>query len=237
MEDSHQAVTAKCLEKLFLNYVTPLITDPHQFAYRPGRSTEDALLTSMGIISNHLVSHPKHSVESVFVDFTSAFNTMSPTVLVNKLIEHNIHPNIIRWTHSYLMVISNNKKSAVLTISISSPQGCVLSPALFSIYTIDIRSTSNSTFIIKYADDTLIMELSSPSFTSTLQQTMDDLHQLCKDRNLLINATKTKSLTFPNARDTPSSCQLTINDSQLVVQWHSCRFQKMFLNFEGVDWN
>ena len=40
--------------------------------------------------------------------------------------------------------------SKILTINTGAPQGCVLSPALFTLYTNDCKSTSRSCTIVKY---------------------------------------------------------------------------------------
>ena len=101
----------------------------------------------MDAVSNHLYQNSKNSVTSLFLDFTSAFNTISPTTLVNKLIPTNLNSNIINWTYNYLTnrqqkVKTPNSTSAMIVTSIGSSQGCVPSPILFSIYTDQIISQS-----------------------------------------------------------------------------------------------
>ena len=101
----------------------------------------------MDAVSNHLYQNSKNSVTSLFLDFTSAFNTISPTTLVNKLIPTNLNSNIINWTYNYLTnrqqkVITPNSTLAMIVTAIGSSQGCVPSPILFSIYTDQIISQS-----------------------------------------------------------------------------------------------
>lgn len=43
--------------------------------------------------------------------------------------------------------------SDVLTVSNGCQQGCVLSPALFPLFTNDLRITDNDSELIKYADN------------------------------------------------------------------------------------
>ena len=90
----------------------------------------------MDAVSNHLYQNSKNSVTSLFLDFTSAFNTISPTTLVNRLIPTNLNSNIINWTYNYLTnrqqkVITPNSTSALIVISIGSFKGCVPSPYYF----------------------------------------------------------------------------------------------------------
>ena len=58
------SMISTCLERLLVKLFQPLITDPLQFAYRPGRSTEDALLLTIDLVSDNLDKNSKNSVKS-----------------------------------------------------------------------------------------------------------------------------------------------------------------------------
>ena len=55
------------------------------FAYRKNRSVEDATLTMLNKIHQHLDKQGSY-VRALFVDFSSAFNTILPQVIIQKLI-------------------------------------------------------------------------------------------------------------------------------------------------------
>ncbi|KAK3565407.1 hypothetical protein QTP86_007942 [Hemibagrus guttatus] len=65
-------VVMKCFEKL---------VQSHQFAYRENRSTEDAVTTALHAALSHL---EKQGSYVLFVDYSSAFNTILLYILVDK---------------------------------------------------------------------------------------------------------------------------------------------------------
>ncbi|KAI3354592.1 hypothetical protein L3Q82_019091 [Scortum barcoo] len=77
----------KCFErlvKLFITSSIPDSLDPLQFAYRPNRSTEDAIALTLHTALSHLDQRDTY-VRMLFIDYSSAFNTIVPSKLVTKL--------------------------------------------------------------------------------------------------------------------------------------------------------
>lgn len=75
----------KCFKRLVLPHLKaslPTALDPHQFAYRTNWCTEDAISTSLHSSLTKLDS-PNSYIRRMFVDFSSAFNTMFPSMLVS----------------------------------------------------------------------------------------------------------------------------------------------------------
>ena len=70
------------LPKLFA-YVKPNM-DILQFAYLPNRCTEDALNTFLHELTQHLDKGCNYA-RCLFIDYSSAFNTMQPHVLLDRL--------------------------------------------------------------------------------------------------------------------------------------------------------
>lgn len=65
---------------------TESLLDPMQFAYRPKRGVEDATVTLLHLLIRHLEGKGSHA-RVLFVDFSSAFNTIQPHVLIGRLLE------------------------------------------------------------------------------------------------------------------------------------------------------
>jgi hypothetical protein len=73
----------KCFERLVMvhiNSIIPDTLDPLQFAYHPNRSTNDAIHTAL----SHLDKRNTY-VRMLFIDYSTAFNTIVPTKLITKL--------------------------------------------------------------------------------------------------------------------------------------------------------
>ena len=76
----------KVFESLFCDFVSPIL-DPvlidHQFGFRPRRSTKGNLLTHIDYLSNALENG--HQVDTIYTDFSKAFDRVSHDILLNKL--------------------------------------------------------------------------------------------------------------------------------------------------------
>jgi len=97
-------------------------------------------------------------VRILFIDFSSAFNTIVPSRLAGKLIELGLNTPLCAWILHFLtampQVIRVGKQtSRPLTLNTGSPQVCALSPILYSLYTHDCVARSSSNTIVKFADD------------------------------------------------------------------------------------
>ncbi len=62
--------------------------DQLQFAYRPKRGVEDATITLLNLLFKHLEGSGCHAW-LLFIDFSSAFNTIQPHILTQRLLENS----------------------------------------------------------------------------------------------------------------------------------------------------
>ncbi|KAK3529297.1 hypothetical protein QTP70_027733 [Hemibagrus guttatus] len=158
----------KSFERLVLSYlkdITDPLLDPLQFAYRANRSVDDAVNMALHFILQHLDS-PGSYARILFVDFSSAFNTIIPALLRDKLFQLNEPDSMCSWITDFLtdrrqFVRLGTHVSDLQHISTGSPQGCVLSPLLFSLYTNGCTSGHQSVKLLKFADDTTLIGLIS----------------------------------------------------------------------------
>lgn len=90
-------------------------------------------------------------VRMLFLDYSSVFNPIVPSKLDIKLRELGLNKSLCNWISSFLtgwqqVVRLGPKCSSPLTISTRGPQGCVVSPLLYSLYTYDCVATHDSNF-------------------------------------------------------------------------------------------
>ncbi|KAK1805677.1 hypothetical protein P4O66_019239 [Electrophorus voltai] len=196
------SVVMKCFEKLVRDFITsslPASMDPLQFAYRHNRSTDDAIAHLLHTTLTHLDEGRGNYVKMLFVDYSSAFNTIIPSLLTTKLGDLGLHTSLCDWISNFLTdrpqsVRVGNCSSTTLTLSTGAPQGCVLSPLLYSMYTYDCTATSSSNINVKFADDTVVVGLISDNDERAYLEEIKHLENWCQENNLLLNVSNTKEL-------------------------------------------
>ena len=94
----------KTLERLILEQLRPMVRphlDPLQFAYQPRTGVEDAIIYLLNRVYAHL-DKPGSTVRVTFFDFSSAFNTIRPALLGDKLTAMLVDPPLVSWIVDYL---------------------------------------------------------------------------------------------------------------------------------------
>ena len=85
----------------------------------------------------------------------------------------------------------------MLITNTGAPQGTVLAPILFSIYTNDCSTVFDNIPILKYADDTSIQALvSNDTALCNYYSEIERFVEWCDSHYLLLNVSKTKELVF-----------------------------------------
>ncbi|KAF0024881.1 hypothetical protein F2P81_021762 [Scophthalmus maximus] len=193
----------ECLVLSNLKAITNPLLDPLQFAYKANRSVDDAVNMALHSTLQHLNS-PGTYARILFVDFSSAFNTILPGLLQDKLSQLHVSDSTCRWITDFLSDRKQRVKpgkhvSESQTISTRSPQGCVLFPLLFSLYTNGCTSSHQFVKLLKFPEDTTLIGLISGGDNAGecefFGKAVDFLSHFCKPR--YEKATVPKPQKFP----------------------------------------
>ena len=212
MNDYHPvaltSVVMKVFEHIMLRYLkssTAGLLDPHQFVYQTNRSADDAVALDLHYVMKHL-EQPSTYARILFVDFSLAFNTIIPVKLFDKLVSLNVHPAICHWTLNFLLhrpqsVKVNDSLSKLVILNTGTPQGCVLSPFLFTLFTNNCVSGNQSVCVVKFSDDTTVICINANE--SVYREEVQRLVGWCKNNNLVLNISKTKEMIIDFRKKKP----------------------------------
>ncbi|KAL0175546.1 hypothetical protein M9458_027876, partial [Cirrhinus mrigala] len=181
-------------------------------------SVDDAVNMGLHFILQHL-DRPGTYVRILFVDFSLAFNTIIPTLLQTKLNPLSVPSSISQWITRFLtdrqqLVRLGKLMSSSRTTNTGAPQGCVLSPLLFSLFTNDCTSKDPSVKLLKFADDTTLIQ---DGEESAYRQEVKELAVWCSQNNLELNTLKTVEMIIDFRRNPPALTPLSIMDSTVAT--------------------
>ncbi len=235
-------IFSKCFEKLIRDHicsVLPASLDPLQFAYHRNRSTDDAIAFTLHTALSHLENKNTY-VRMLFVDYSSAFNTIVPATLVEKLQTLGLNRSLCSWILDFLtgrsqVVRMGNNTSSPLILNTGAPQGCVLSPLLYSLYTHDCTATHSSNVIVKFADDTTVIGLITDNDETAYREEVSTLIKWCQENHLSLNIDKTKELVVDFRRQSREHTPISI-DKTPVEQVNSFKFLGVHIT-EDLTWS
>ncbi|KAL0191337.1 hypothetical protein M9458_014035, partial [Cirrhinus mrigala] len=157
-------------------------------------------------------------VGMLFIDFSSAFNTIIPQQLIHKLNLLGLNTSLCNWILDFLTgrpqsVRVGRNTSTTITLSTGAPQGCVLSPLLFTLLTHDYTAKFSSNHFIKFADDMTVVGLISNNDETHYREEVAQLAKWCGANNLFLNVGKTKEVVMDFRRNSVDYPPLTIDSS------------------------
>lgn len=87
-----------------------------------------------------------------------------------------------------------NRTSARIITNIGTPQGCVLSPILYTLFTYNCFTSHKDNIILKFADDTTLIGRITCGDETAYRREVASLVSKCEDNNLTLNTDKTKEM-------------------------------------------
>lgn len=217
---------SKILEKLILSSLKSHISahsllKDEQFGFRAGHSTNHQLVRVCNYIKEALKK--KHSTGMVTFDIEKAFDSVWHKGLLHKLFILKFPLYLIKIIQSFLSkrsfyVSINNHKSNIFQILAGVPQGSVLSPTLYNIFTSDLNITKSEKAF--FADDTcLYKSAKSPGkIIKNLNAASKQLTDYSTKWKIKLNDDKTNATFFTRrtAQKWLPSEGITIRNSQIA---------------------
>lgn len=175
-----------------------------QYGFRQGHSTTQQVIRLTEHINEKMnIATP---TAAIFLDVEKAFDRVWIPGLIYKLKEYNIPIQMVNLIEGYLRnrsyhVNINNENSSRRNIEAGVPQGSILGPLLFNLYTADIPEPKRAT-IAQYADDTAIYYSNRRlDFTNIhLENDLDNIIDWYDRWKIKINPQKTTAVFFQHRR-------------------------------------
>lgn len=201
-------IMSKLFEKLLLKRMQPIIERKslipnHQFGFRHKHSTVDQVHRITNIIERAL--EEKNVCSAVFLDVAQAFDKVWHEGLHYKL-KHILPKQYTEILMSYLSeryfrIKQEDAYSNLKEIKAGVPQGSVLGPVLYLLFTCDLPVPENNT-IATFADDTAILAVgkSNEETANKLQTAINQFQSWTKRWRIKLNETKSVHIDFTNKR-------------------------------------
>lgn len=206
------------------------IIPKHQSGFRSGHSTNTSLLNLTDDIIRSI--DKKYATILLSLDFSKAFDTISHSLMCSKLEFYGFNATATRLFSNYLSfrrqrVSVNGSYSDSSFIVSGVPQGSILGPLLFTIYTADMFNMVEYSHIQSYADDTQILfhfNSSSPDYVNVeLNRDLRAISSSCLRHNLKLNAEKTVALLFCQEKKRSfleQNISISLNNQPLTFSSH-----------------
>ena len=229
---SNLSFLSKILEKvvfkqLMEHLIKNNLREKFQSAYRMFHSTETALLRVFNDLLNALDSG--NLCILTLLDLSAAFDTIDHDILLSRLgTSFGISGSVHRWIKSYLSNRTNRVKvlenySSTTVLEFGVPQGSVLGPILFTLYTEPLAD------IIKlfkfmyhfYADDS--QSYKSVSLSNLLieihriEECINYLQNWMNDNMLMLNMSKTEFMILGKASTLKKIQNIDMNLNDCVI--------------------
>ena len=205
---------------------------PAQSGYRPHHSCE-TLMTKMfdDIISE---IEEKKTVALILLDLSAAFDTIDHAILLKKLhTDYGFDDVVLSWFQSYL---SNRSFSVLIEYQFSEagflwfgvPQGSILGPLLFILYTKDLSMIAkrHGLEIQLYADDSQLYfgfrplqdEVQKKDLTGRIEACLCDIRDWMRSNFMKLNSGKTKIILLgtKDLLKKSGSLQIDVGENQLL---------------------
>lgn len=212
---------SKLFEKILLKRLKPIIEERnlipnHQFGFRECHSTLDQVHRITDVIEKSLEN--KEVCSAIFLDVAQAFDKVWHDGLkykLNMLLPQEYSELLESYiSDRFFRVKLEEVYTELKEIEAGVPQGSVLGPILYLIYTSDIPQLEQDT-IATFADDTAVLAVGKTheEAANKLQISVNQIHNWTKRWRIKLNETKSVHINFTNKSD--QQIPININYAQI----------------------
>lgn len=228
-------ITSKLFEKMLLSKILPILeankTIPnHQFGFRQQHGTTEQVHRVYNIIRDAF--EKKRYCSAAFLDITQAFDKVWHPGLLFKL-KNQLPNTFYDIMKSYLedrhfLVKFKDEITKLHPIKSGVPQGSVLGPMLYTLFTADLPLTKN-TLTATFADDTAVLATHQNPVKASkyLQESLDNIEIWLKKWRLKANETKSIHVTFTLRK---GSCPPVMLNAQHLTQSDEAKYLGIHLD-------
>ena len=136
-------IFSKVLERIIFNQIVQYLTEnqllhPNHHAYRASHNTTTALIQMYDVWADAVQA--KELAGVCFLDMSAAFDIVDHSILLKKLELYGFRSGVTNWVKSYLSdrtqcVSIDGRFSKLLPVRHGVPQGSILGPLLYTLFT------------------------------------------------------------------------------------------------------
>ena len=244
-------------ERLYTYLTSNDIIAKNQFGYMQNRSTTQAALN---VVSQVLPAIGRKSFGIILlIDLSKAFDCVQHKLLLAKLHRYGIRDGALRLIQSYLharkqRVEINHTLSQFMNVTVGVPQGSVLGPLLYIVFSNDLNNIIQDIELTTYADDIALCAVSDslPDLICLINAKLEIIQNWSCFNRLPINYGKCHAVVVSNKPITNipnlvigeyiipikgSTNYLGINiDSKLTFKTHLDHVELRLAQLAGISW-
>ena len=192
--------------------------DPLQFTYQPRIGVEDAIIYLLNHVYAHL-DRPGSTVGITFFDFSSAFNSIRPALLGDKLMAMLVNPPLVSWVGDYLTGRPQYTLAALCQMHWSATLGphkklsSLLSSSPFTPQTSATRQRPSPGI---FGDPAVVGFISKAEYRAVV----DNFVTWCELNHMQLNTTKTKEPVVNLSRTRTPVTPVTILGHNIDIVEH-----------------
>lgn len=212
---------------------------PYQYGFRRGRSVQEVIAFLVSDIQ--LAYTRNYSISAACLDIKGAYDNVELSILSEKMLQLGLPTRLVAnvvnmYSNRKVFLRINNTLLGPRITSIGLPQGSILSPLLYIIYSQDLRSYIDCRMkLLQFADDILLYSEARQVDETILMLTkgVGEAHQWAKTNGLTISAEKSSICTFTRKR---IQIPPTISIQSFTIPYKTCiKYLGIFLD-KNLNW-